>query len=78
MLLAQATRQKSKDLLSIEIRKLESQLIALNETSSKKLDPMEVEPSTTQAHKCIQVKLNNYGTFHHKHNTDLLFLYKFP
>ncbi|KAK9875127.1 hypothetical protein WA026_005920 [Henosepilachna vigintioctopunctata] len=64
-LLQQAKRQRVKDVLSIEVRKLASELIKLedilrNETTVK--TPLtSLQPSAV---KRYQVKLNNYGKFY--------------
>ncbi|XP_028042432.1 calcyclin-binding protein [Bombyx mandarina] len=63
-LLKQAKRKKVQDLLSLEIRKLETELITLKEKET--LTPMEVSPIPTTStsapvQKKYQVKLNVYG-----------------
>ncbi|CAG9564753.1 unnamed protein product [Danaus chrysippus] len=66
-LLKQAKRKKVQDLLSLEIRKLETEVIALKE-SSKDAAPMEAAsvPTTSASSapapkKRYQVKINGYG-----------------
>lgn len=59
-LLDQAKRQKSKDLISIEIRKLQTELARITEsedTNGTKLTPSAPKTGT----KVYEVKLNNYG-----------------
>lgn len=58
-LLEQAKRQRTKDILMLEIRKLQTEVAKLLEqknTSAKK-----TIPSLNTAQKCYEVKLNNYG-----------------
>ncbi|XP_046969568.1 calcyclin-binding protein [Vanessa cardui] len=62
-LLKQAKRKKVLDILSLEIRKLETELITLKE-SEKNESVMEVSPTpttSTQSQKRYQIKLNGYG-----------------
>lgn len=58
-LLGQAQRQRSKDMLGIEVRKLQTELSMLPEsrTSDSKPAAAALDPSG----KCYEVKLNNYG-----------------
>lgn len=63
-LLENATRQKSKDLLSLEIRRLQSELIKLRESETPKDDAMKettTKPVSIGAPKCYDIKLNNYA-----------------
>ncbi|XP_050347990.1 calcyclin-binding protein [Nymphalis io] len=62
-LLKQAKRKKVLDILSLEIRKLETELITLKE-SEKNEASMDVSPTpttSTQSQKRYQIKLNGYG-----------------
>ncbi|XP_047535590.1 calcyclin-binding protein [Vanessa atalanta] len=62
-LLKQAKRKKVLDILSLEIRKLETELITLKE-SEKNEAAMDVSPTpttSTQSQKRYQIKLNGYG-----------------
>jgi hypothetical protein len=55
-------RQKVKDALSIEIRKLETEITALKELSEKDSVPeTPVNSVVISKPKCYEVKLNNYG-----------------
>lgn len=60
-LLSQSSRQRTKDLLTLEIRKLQTEILRLQEqTGSNEV----IKPSPTptqQATKCYEVKLNNYA-----------------
>ncbi|XP_068617815.1 calcyclin-binding protein [Battus philenor] len=64
-LLKLAKRKKVQDLLSVELRKLETEWINLRDSASSSATPMEVSPvPTTSAaaqEKRYQVKLNGYG-----------------
>lgn len=58
-LLSQSTRQRSKDLLSIEIRKVQTEISRLQEESGRSAT---VKPSPVSSQqKCYEVKLSNYG-----------------
>lgn len=60
--LSTAVRQKVKDVLSIEIRKLETEITALKELPEK--DPVPETPVNSiliSKPKCYEVKLNNYA-----------------
>lgn len=60
-LLENASRQKSKDILSIEIRKLQTELMTLQNQLSTS-DNKEPKPTTAKFNpKCYDVKLNNYA-----------------
>ncbi|KDR16863.1 calcyclin-binding protein [Zootermopsis nevadensis] len=60
--LSAAVRQKVKDALSVEIRKLETEITTLKEFSEKDSVPeTPVSPVTTSKLKCYEVKLNNYA-----------------
>lgn len=68
-LLKQAKRKKVQDLLSLEIRKIETEVIALKE-SSKDAAPNEAAsvPTTSASSapppkKRYQVKINGYGRY---------------
>jgi hypothetical protein len=55
-------RQKVKDILSVEIRKLETEITALKELSEKNSVPdTPVNAVPICKPKCYEVKLNNYG-----------------
>lgn len=63
---AQATRQKVKDILSIEERKLVSEVIRLEEQQKASFTAASQASSnghvsTPTAKKHYQIKLNNYG-----------------
>ena len=59
-LLRQANRQKSKDVLSLEIRKLQTELAKLiEENKISQTNPTNVVSNSSQ--KYYEVKLNNYG-----------------
>lgn len=62
-LLAQTERQKVKDILLIEIRKLETEITRLKELESKRLGEGDGKASQASAktNKCYDVKLNNYA-----------------
>lgn len=59
LLQSQATRQKVKDILSIEIRKLVSQVVHLEEAA--KIDKPADKTVPDNPDRCYEVKLNNYG-----------------
>lgn len=56
-LFEQAKRQRTKDMLILEIRKLQTEMIKLLEQKDSSVKV--TTPSTAQ--KCYEVKLNNYG-----------------
>ncbi|XP_053610892.1 calcyclin-binding protein [Plodia interpunctella] len=64
-LLKQAKRKKVQDILSLEVRKLETEWITIKEKEDVPASPMEVSPvPTTSAptqSKRYQIKLNGYG-----------------
>lgn len=64
-MLKQAKRKRVQDIVSLEIRKLETELIALKEKeeSSQAAAKSEVSAPTTSAisQKRYQIKLNGYG-----------------
>ncbi|XP_046418950.1 calcyclin-binding protein [Neodiprion fabricii] len=55
----QATRQKTKDILTLELRKLQTELSKHLEGNQN----LETKPTSTQmfGNKCYEVKLNNYA-----------------
>ncbi|XP_072386923.1 calcyclin-binding protein [Diabrotica undecimpunctata] len=60
----QATRQKTKDILSIEIRKLVSEVVLLEEKVKTQNNPVNSpipSPSTGTVNKRYEVKINNYA-----------------
>ncbi|XP_076232254.1 calcyclin-binding protein [Calliopsis andreniformis] len=58
-LLQQANRQRNKDLLSLEARRLQTELAKLLEEKITSLKPTPAMPNVTNKH--YEVKLNNYG-----------------
>lgn len=62
-LLASAERQKVKDVLQIEIRKLETEITRLNELENAKITQSESKTQQGQSKpsRCYDVKLNNYA-----------------
>ncbi|XP_043276383.1 calcyclin-binding protein [Venturia canescens] len=58
-LLGQAQRQRSKDLLGIEVRKLQTELSKFSESHTQ--DSKSSVVSSDSSSKCYEVKLNNYG-----------------
>ncbi|CAH0720312.1 unnamed protein product, partial [Brenthis ino] len=60
-LLKQAKRKKVQDVLSLEIRKLETELITLNESAKETHVEASPVPTTSQTPKRYQIKLNGYG-----------------
>lgn len=60
--LGTAERQKVKDILLVEIRKLETEITNLKELSDK-LSVTETSATSVLSSKpkCYEVKLNNYG-----------------
>ncbi|CAH2043592.1 unnamed protein product, partial [Iphiclides podalirius] len=64
-LLQQAKRKKVQDLLSLEVRKLETEWLNLNESAATSATPMNATaiPTTSSSvsEKRYQVKLNGYG-----------------
>ncbi|XP_029160251.1 calcyclin-binding protein [Nylanderia fulva] len=59
-LLEQAHRQRSKDVLTLEIRRLQTELAKLLE-ENKDAAIKPTTPSLNGPQKCYEVKLNNYG-----------------
>ncbi|XP_076626461.1 calcyclin-binding protein [Colletes latitarsis] len=60
-LLQQAARQKTKDILNLEVRKLQTELTKLiEETKPTTATPTNVVPSSSD-NKCYEVKIDNYG-----------------
>lgn len=59
-LLEQAKRQRTKDILMLEIRKLQTEMTKL-ELEQKNTSVKGTTPSSNTAQKCYEVKLNNYG-----------------
>uniref|UniRef100_A0A1B6H7D3 Calcyclin-binding protein n=2 Tax=Homalodisca TaxID=139475 RepID=A0A1B6H7D3_9HEMI len=60
-LLSQSTRQKCKDILTLEIRKVQTEISRLQEqigSSGESIKPTSVVP---QQSRCYEVKLNNYA-----------------
>lgn len=55
-----ATRQRTKDLLSLEVRKLQTKLETLTEEKDN-VTPAVTESPSNVSHSCYEVKLNNYG-----------------
>lgn len=64
-LLKQAKRKRVQDLMSLEVRKLETEWINLKESEKAPLTPLDASPlPTTSAPvqtKRYQIKLNGYG-----------------
>ncbi|XP_026495779.1 calcyclin-binding protein [Vanessa tameamea] len=62
-LLKQAKRKKVLDILSLEIRKLETELITLKESEKNEaaMDVSSTPTTSTQTQKRYQIKLNGYG-----------------
>lgn len=63
VLLSQAKRKRVMDLISIEIRKLESELIKIKESQQPALT--KPTASTSSDNKRYQIKLNGYGNYHY-------------
>lgn len=59
-LLEQARRQRAKDILTLEIRRLQTDLAKLLE-DNKDASVKPTTPLSNTAQKCYEVKLNNYG-----------------
>lgn len=59
---SQATRQKVKDLLSIEVRKLETEIIKLKDQSNE-TDTVQKSSTILPQNRCYNVKLSNYGMY---------------
>ncbi|XP_006614778.1 calcyclin-binding protein [Apis dorsata] len=59
-LLQQASRQRSKDILNLEIRKLQTELAKLIE-ENKISHTISSNVVSNSSKKCYEVKLNNYG-----------------
>jgi len=57
-LLAQATRQRVKDALTLELRKVQTELLGLQEQSSC---VAQAKPPPTTQQRCYEAKLNNYA-----------------
>uniref|UniRef100_A0A1B6MMV3 Calcyclin-binding protein n=1 Tax=Graphocephala atropunctata TaxID=36148 RepID=A0A1B6MMV3_9HEMI len=60
-LLAQSTRQKSKDVLSLEIRKIQTEISRLQDQISSSNENGKPTPAVSQQTRCYEVKLNNYA-----------------
>ncbi|KPI97022.1 PREDICTED: calcyclin-binding protein [Papilio xuthus] len=64
LLLKQAKRKRVQDLLSVEVRKLETEWISLRDSAKSSTTPMDVSPIPTTSsvqEKRYQIKLNGYG-----------------
>jgi len=60
-LLVSATRQRVKDVLSLEVRKLQTEISRLQELSGS-ADGIKTTPATLpSSNRCYEVKLNNYA-----------------
>lgn len=59
-LISQASRQRSKDVLSLEIRRLQTELAKLIEETETPM-PKPSNAVSNSGSKCYEVKLNNYG-----------------
>lgn len=77
-LLSTAERQKVKDILSVEIRKLETEITNLKDLSDKEsVTETSVTSVPSSKPKCYEVKLNNYGkdmVYNSRELPDSLFL----
>jgi calcyclin binding protein len=61
-LLDRASRQKSKDILGLEIRRLQTELINIQNQISTDNEQIKIRKSTIDSNnKCYDVKLNNYA-----------------
>lgn len=58
-LLEVATRQKNKDMLSLEVRRLQTELTKLIEENT--VTSTRPTKTSNAVNKCYEVKLNNYG-----------------
>lgn len=58
-LLQHASRQRSKDVLGLEIRRLQTELMKLDE--GNKVTSTSTNAVSNVSDKCYEVKLNNYG-----------------
>lgn len=58
-MLKQAHRQRTKDMIILEIRRLQTELMRLEERKDTLAKPTSPSPNPNQ--KCYEVKLNNYG-----------------
>lgn len=62
----QATRQKVKDILSIEVRKLVSEVVKIEE-QLKQQPAVSTNNPIQSTNKHYEIKLNNYGKIIVKH-----------
>lgn len=60
-LMTHATRQRIKDILSLETRKLETEMIKLKEQQTGNEDAVKKSPSVHNQNRCYDVKLTNYA-----------------
>ncbi|KAK0073063.1 hypothetical protein PV326_013830, partial [Microctonus aethiopoides] len=60
LLLHQAKRQKTKDVLELQMRKLQTELSKLTEITMKNNENKCVKTNTSSETKCYEVKLTNY------------------
>jgi len=60
-LLSTAERQKVKDILSVEIRKLETEITNLKASDKESVAETSVTSVSSSKPKCYEVKLNNYA-----------------
>lgn len=60
-LLDKASRQKSKDVLNLEIRRLQTELLNLQNQISTNQENKGSKPVVNSASKCYDIKLNNYA-----------------
>ncbi|OXU25065.1 hypothetical protein TSAR_000903 [Trichomalopsis sarcophagae] len=60
-LLDKASRQKSKDVLNLEIRRLQTELFNLQSQISTNQENKASKPIANSALKCYDIKLNNYA-----------------
>lgn len=60
-LLKQAKRKRAQDLISLEVRKLETELIKIKETIAKSAESTPAPSAAPAQSKRYQIKLNGYG-----------------
>ncbi|XP_011506219.1 PREDICTED: calcyclin-binding protein [Ceratosolen solmsi marchali] len=60
-LLDRASRQKSKDILGLEIRRLQTELVNIQNQTSVDREQSKVTKPSNSLSKCYDIKLNNYA-----------------
>lgn len=62
-LVTHTTRQRIKDILSLEVRKLEMEILKLKEQHTNDDNTVKKPPCSLNQNRCYDVKLTNYGKY---------------